>query len=86
MTGVTRERVTLDVRVALSADAVIRTGIFVVVAGTLVCDVRAFHVPARVGRERRRSIQVTFAAHCVSDGTQRKTHQSHTDEPTTVVS
>ena len=77
MAGVTRERVTPDVRVALSANAVITTEVFVVVAGTLGCDVRAVDVPTRVGRERRRSIQETFAAHCVSVGTQRRTHQSH---------
>ena len=61
---------------ALSADVVVRTPIFVIVAGMIGCDVCTVDVPAGVCRKRRGIIQVTLVTDQVPDETHRK-HQKH---------
>ena len=61
---------------ALSADVVVRTPIFVIVAGMIGCDVCTVDVPAGVWRKRRGIIQVTLVTDQVPDETHRK-HQKH---------
>jgi len=50
---------------ALSADVVVRTPIFVIVAGMVGCEVCAADVSAGMSRQRRGLIQVTLVFHSV---------------------
>ena len=55
---------TRPVAITLTANFVVKTGILVIVAGTVRLDVWTANVLARVSGESRRLIQVTLVFHC----------------------
>jgi len=65
--GITRKRVTQHVRVALSADVVVRTPVFVIVARVILGYVCTTDVIARVSGKRCGLIQMTLVTKDVPD-------------------